>query len=793
MAEFKIGPMSLRYGEKMPDPGLPGPSPEWVTFQGIPYEPADRAVGDKRTWLASSKVMWAVERSVRLICENASQVPVRLYSGTPKQRKEIEDHPLLDLLRRPNPYDVRTWIDFNDATLRTLLLRGENFWRLVFNRARLPAEMYWYSPDMTQALPDARTWVRGFRVMAGSSEEKIDPSEMMWWRFWNPLDRFGGLSVIESLRQSINIDVSAATVQRSLYSNGGMARGVWTPDNKDGVGFGKETMDALQLEWMERHGTSARAHSVGFLSHPMKWTDMSMTEDEAQWIAARQVSRMEVFSGFGIPMELGTSESKSYDNLRSARLSFWHETMTPLLRRRDAWINSSLVPFFDPNKRYNLFAEFDLTDVPALRPDMEDLERMENEAIRLGRVTINESRERRGLQKVPWGDGYWGPLTYVDLSKGDGTPFPRITESIQTPASETVVPVEPSGVESPTDQPNPAATDPLGPEKPAEDALGLAGDRLGLANGGKRVPQNGKARRKALPVVRTPEVRAALGDRHARAIATVAQNLAHDIRGAWAKQRDAIIANLPAKRRKIADAASLLVSAQADLMAAALVALQAAGTEAYESTKTQIEDAIEKSSKGRKDALSLVFSVTNPALAQIVQDLGKRIVNIDQTTLDSIQATVEEGLRRGYSVHQIADGVAAEDYPGITGVFDSWDGRADVIARTETSWAFNQASVQAYKDSGVVEQKEWLVGMGDDKGLCQALDGEVVNVDDTFSDGSFAPPDPHPNCTCTILPVVSAASPAEEDDTEKALDALADLVMRRLVARANSASVASRS
>ena len=43
-----------------------------------------------------------VYRCVRMIAEAAATVPLCLYSGA----DEIDDHPLLSLMRRPNPYEA---------------------------------------------------------------------------------------------------------------------------------------------------------------------------------------------------------------------------------------------------------------------------------------------------------------------------------------------------------------------------------------------------------------------------------------------------------------------------------------------------------------------------------------------------------------------------------------------------------------------------------------------------------------------------------------------------------------
>jgi len=49
---------------------------------------------------------------------------------------------------------------------------------------------------------------------------------------------------------------------------------------------------------------------------------------------------------------------------------------------------------------------------------------------------------------------------------------------------------------------------------------------------------------------------------------------------------------------------------------------------------------------------------------------------------------------------------------------------------------------------------------------CAVLDGEVVALDEDFSDGENEPPD-HPNCRCCILPIVPEIEEAESENEEE--------------------------
>jgi len=134
--------------------------------------------------------------------------------------------------------------------------------------------------------------------------------------------------------------------------------------------------------------------------------------------------------------------------------------------------------------------------------------------------------------------------------------------------------------------------------------------------------------------------------------------------------------------------------------------------------------------------------------------------SIDDSTREMIRGDITTAMEQGMSNGDLAD-LLSQNY-----AFS--DDRAMMIARTETAAADVQGNLALYRESGQVDTKEWIVGEDccDD---CQQLDGEVVSLDGTFSDGSDAPP-AHPMCRCDVLPGLSASTggaSALDDETEE--------------------------
>jgi SPP1 gp7 family putative phage head morphogenesis protein len=118
--------------------------------------------------------------------------------------------------------------------------------------------------------------------------------------------------------------------------------------------------------------------------------------------------------------------------------------------------------------------------------------------------------------------------------------------------------------------------------------------------------------------------------------------------------------------------------------------------------------------------------------------------SISSATRNMLRSSVEGAMERGASNNEIA----AEIRDNAAFSAD----RAMTVARTETATADVQGSIAGWRESGLVEGRQWLAS-DNCCDLCQEIDGTVVGIDEEFPDGD-APL--HPNCECSEIPVLSA-------------------------------------
>jgi SPP1 gp7 family putative phage head morphogenesis protein len=150
-------------------------------------------------------------------------------------------------------------------------------------------------------------------------------------------------------------------------------------------------------------------------------------------------------------------------------------------------------------------------------------------------------------------------------------------------------------------------------------------------------------------------------------------------------------------------------------------------------------------------------------LAQLLAQTNASISGMDATTLDRLGTVLADSLNTGASVSATAqdivrEGLASSLKVGLENVLQDAQ-RAMTISRTEISRALNVSCRENYQELGV-EKYEWLALEPCDD--CEENDGEIVSMGDEFPSGDTEPP-VHPNCRCTILPVIDEGVPAIED------------------------------
>jgi HK97 family phage portal protein len=340
-----------------------------------------------------------VYAAIRMRADALTRPAVRVYRPTPQGGKAFVGpaHPAQQLLDRVNPWYTRG--DLWRATQIYLDLWGSAFWALERDQSGRQ-EIWPLRPDRVSILPDRQRHIRGFVYQGNRGPVAYTPEEVVWLRYFNPLEEYAGLSPLAPARLAVDMGTDGLRFNRNFLRNSAQPDFMLLTD---------ETMTDAEIEefytrWESRYRGPGNAHRPAIASFVRDIKTLGFSQRDMDFIQGLRWSLEEVSRAYGVPKPLlGDFERATFSNINAAERIFWRNTMVPQIRFLEEQLTRALLPRLDYG---DLAVEFDLSVVEALHEDEAHRVRREAQLLDRGVLTINEVRRSRGMAPVPWGDAW---------------------------------------------------------------------------------------------------------------------------------------------------------------------------------------------------------------------------------------------------------------------------------------------------------------------------------------------------------------------------------------------------
>jgi HK97 family phage portal protein len=339
-------------------------------------------------------------RAVRMVAEAAASVPLLLYRG----EDEIADHPLLDLLARPNP--GASSADLLEAWYGYLLVSGNAYMEALAVGAGI-RELHALRPDRMKVVPGPGGWPEAFECVTDGKTWRIageavpGVARILHIKLFHPLSDHYGLSPIEAAAQAIDIHNTTSRWNKALLDNSARPSGALVYTARDGS-LTAEQYDRLKAELEQGFQGAARAGRPLLLEGGLDWKSMSLTPRDMDFIEAKHVAAREIALALGVPpMLLGIPGDNTYSNYQEATRTFWRSTVLPLVSRTAKAISGWLSPAYGAPP---LELRADLDAIDALGTEREALWTRINAA-----TFLTDDEKRAAVGYGPSGSGPAGP------------------------------------------------------------------------------------------------------------------------------------------------------------------------------------------------------------------------------------------------------------------------------------------------------------------------------------------------------------------------------------------------
>ncbi|MEK6734182.1 MAG: phage portal protein [Pseudomonadota bacterium] len=339
-------------------------------------------------------------RAINLVAQAAASVPWALYS----KDKKISNHPILNLLHRPNPFFAGA--EFFENIYAYKLISGNAFIQAVGGENLPPKELHILRPDRVNIIADNLGNISGY-VYKVNNSEKFFPcnklsgqAKILHIKNFHPLDDFRGLSSVEAAAFSIDQHNQAAAWNKSLLENAARPSGALIVKNNssyEGV-LSDDQYNRLKEQMDDVFTGSKNSGRPMLIEGGLEWQEMSLTPKDMDFIEAKNSAARDIALALGVPPQLlGIPGDNTYSNMQEARLALWEETIIPLLDHLTDSFNHWLIPMFGQD----LLLKYDINDISGLSSRREKIwSRIENASF----LTVNEKRQMVGLSPIDGGD-----------------------------------------------------------------------------------------------------------------------------------------------------------------------------------------------------------------------------------------------------------------------------------------------------------------------------------------------------------------------------------------------------
>jgi HK97 family phage portal protein len=349
----------------------------------------------------SSMQMTAVYACVRILAEAIASLPLHLYRFEDGGNKaKATDHRLYSLLH-DEPNEEMTSFVFRETLMSHLLLWGNAYAQIIRNGKGEVAALYPLMPNRMQTDRDKSgklyyqytTSSDDAPTMKGSSVI-LDPSDVLHIPGLG-FDGLVGYSPIAMAKNAIGMAIACEEFGSKFFANGAAPSGVL-----EHPGTIKDPT-RVRDTWQGQFGGSANSGKVAVLEEGMKYTPISISPEQAQFLETRKFQINEIARIFRIPPHMvGDLEKSSFSNIEQQSLEFVKYTLDPWVIR---WEQSLSRALFSRDEKQHLFFRFNVEGL--LRGDYQSRMSGYATARQNGWMSANDIRTLEDLDHIDAADG----------------------------------------------------------------------------------------------------------------------------------------------------------------------------------------------------------------------------------------------------------------------------------------------------------------------------------------------------------------------------------------------------
>ena len=340
----------------------------------------------------------AVYACVRILAEAVASLPLHVYEYQDDGGKKlVHDHPLYYLLHdEPNP-EMTSFV-FRETLMSHLLIWGNAYAQIIRDGAGRVLGLYPLLPDKMDVQRDDKGNI--YYVYSRNSDEnpmfkeygniKLKAEDVLHIPGLG-FDGLIGYSPIAMAKNAVGMTLACEEYGASFFANGANPGGVL-----EHPGVLKDP-SKVRESWNSVYRGVSNAHKIAVLEEGMKYQQIGIPPEEAQFLETRKFQINEIARLYRIPPHMvGDLDKSSFSNIEQQSLEFVKYTLDPWVIRWEQSLQRSLLL---PGEKGKYFIKLNVDGL--LRGDYQS--RMNGYAVgrQNGWFSANDIREMENMNPIP--------------------------------------------------------------------------------------------------------------------------------------------------------------------------------------------------------------------------------------------------------------------------------------------------------------------------------------------------------------------------------------------------------
>lgn len=339
----------------------------------------------------------AVYACVRILAEAVASLPLHVYEYQDDGGKKlVHDHPLYYLLHdEPNP-EMTSFV-FRETLMSHLLIWGNAYAQIIRDGAGRVLGLYPLLPDKMEVQRDDKGNI--YYVYSRNSDEnpmfkeygniKLKAEDVLHIPGLG-FDGLIGYSPIAMAKNAVGMTLACEEYGASFFANGANPGGVL-----EHPGVLKDP-SKVRESWNSVYRGVSNAHKIAVLEEGMKYQQIGIPPEEAQFLETRKFQINEIARLYRIPPHMvGDLDKSSFSNIEQQSLEFVKYTLDPWVIRWEQSLQRSLLL---PGEKGKYFIKLNVDGL--LRGDYQS--RMNGYAVgrQNGWFSANDIREMENMNPI---------------------------------------------------------------------------------------------------------------------------------------------------------------------------------------------------------------------------------------------------------------------------------------------------------------------------------------------------------------------------------------------------------